>query len=381
MQSMKTIPVLLCSIALVAVICLGAQAQSTDNDDLTNRCWSVLEKAVKDGDTDTRRSAVILAGTLDTPQSLPIMERALRDDSDFVREGVLFALGKMRKTDCEALIRKALASPSESLQGAALQVIGESGRLNDLTLLKDYYNHKGSGLLKLYAASSIGLLGDLSCLPYIRKAATSDNADMRKEAIFFLGRLKDTESVPLLKKALKDSDREIYRRALLALGYYKDSSTIDTFIEALKSSDDAIRGAAVMSLGRLNSDEARAALINALGDKDWRVRSDVLDIITAWPAEAVLPIMKKAVDDPHYMISIKACTALALKGDKDALQKLISNLSSDDEFTRKYSARALGEIKNTEIIDSLKPLLDDESTMVRSEAACSLLKIIGGEKK
>lgn len=377
---MKAIPVLLCSIALFAFVCLGVQAGSNDDRDLTGRCWSILEKAVKEGDSDTRRSAVILAGTLDVSRSLPIMEGALSDESDFVKEGVLFALGKMRKVDCEPLIRKALASRSESIQGAALQVIGESGRLNDLTVLKDYYNHKEDGLLKLYAASSIGILGDLSCLPYIRKAAASNNADMKKEAIFFLGRLKDTESVPLLKKALKDSDREIYRRALLALGYYKDSSTIDIFIEALKSDDDAIRGAAVMSLGRLNSDEARAALINALEDNDWRVRSDVLDIIKAWPADAAQPIMKKAVDDPHYMISIKACTAIALKGDKDALQRIISNLSSDDEFTRKYSARALGEIKNTATVEFLEPLLDDVSIMVRAEAACSLLKIIGGGK-
>ncbi len=378
---MKKIPVLLFSWALVAVICLGAQAQSTDIDGLAARCWSILEKAVKNDDSGIRCNAVILVGALDAPQSFPIMETALRDDSDSVKKGVLRALGKLKRTDCEALIRRALSSRSESVQGAALQVIGESGRLNDLTVLKDYYRDKESGLLKFYAAASMGLLGDMSALPCIRKAATSDNADLKREAIYFLGRLKDTESVPLLKKALKDSDREINHRALLALGYFKDNSTIDIFTEALKSIDDAIRGAAIMSLGRLNSDEARAAVINAFNDKDWHVRSDVLDIVSAWPADAVLPLIKKAAYDSDYNVSIKACTVLAQKGDEDALEKLISNLKSEDESTRQYSVRALGEIKNARTIDALKPLLDDESTVVRAEAACSLLKIIGGEKK
>ncbi len=358
--------------AIFAFFCSSLQAAESALDE--GRCWKILGDALKSDDVDTRRSTAVMLWTLPPEKSLPLLKEALSDRNDWVVSGALYSLGRMKGEGIKPLVEKALKSSSEEIQGEAIQVIGEAGLLSELLALKKIYAEK-QGLLKLYAAASMALLGDQSGLPYIRAAADSPDLPLRREAVFFLGRLKDNESLMKIQKALDDTDKETSRRALLAMGYFSRKEMIPVFVQALKSDDHEFRGAAVMGLGRLNDERARLAIEGVLTDPDWRVRNDLVELLSGAGDEA-LPIIRKTLEDNHYMVRFKAAVVLVKKGQPDAMTVLMEGLGDSDEMVRKFAARALGQVGDKDTISKLTPLLEDESQIVRPEAAWAILQIV-----
>ncbi|MDQ7825470.1 MAG: HEAT repeat domain-containing protein [Candidatus Eremiobacteraeota bacterium] len=349
-------------------------------DALEKKCWDLLKAAQHASDADARRGVIGYVWTINSEKIIPLLSEALDDRSQWVVSGALAAMGKSKARGIEALIAKALSKNSPEVQGDALQVIGESGRLSDLLTVKKYYGEK-EGLLKLYAAAAMAMLGDRSGLSFIRSSAKSTDLPLRREAVFFMGRIADKESLPLILKSLKSDDQETARRALLALGYFPPFVEVTApLLSALTSSDPDTRGAAVMSLGRLNKPETYERLSSLLEDRDWKVRYDLADILPSW-GEKGLGLLRLAMDDSHYMVKLRAAGALVKKGSLDAKEAILVSMADPDEIARKFAARVMGDVGTADDIKALSPLLDDESALVRTDAAIAIIRIMERKTK
>jgi len=341
---------------------------------LKSQCIGILKDSLTSGDVDTRRSTAQFLYELPPRDCLPLLEEALGDRDERVQMGAMFALGRVTAPGSERLLDRAVASRLPAIREASIQVMGESGRLSDVLKLKKLYR-ESSGMEKLYAATSMALLGDRSALDHVRKAAAGSDLAQKREALFFLGRLNDGDSLPLLHREAASTDKETARMALLALGYTRDPGSLPLLLSALKSGDDALKGAAIVSLGKRDGKDAREAIAGMLRDQDWRIRNDVVEILPAWGPEGTA-LLQKIMGDPHFLVRIKAEGALAKTGNEEALSALKKDLSDSDEMVRKFSARALGNLGSAAMIPLLVPLLNDESSMVKPEAARAILKLM-----
>jgi HEAT repeat protein len=378
----KTTLTLACTFVVLAstllLTPLPAKADRIDSPALRSRCLGILKASLTSGDVDTRRSTAQLLYELSPDESLPLLDQALGDRDERVLQGALFALGKVNAPGSEKLLDRAMASRLPSVREAAIQVMGESGRLSDILKLKKIYSER-SGMERLYAAASMALLGDHSGITCIREAAAGKEIAPKREALFFLGKLKDRESLPLLCREAVGTDKETARMALLGLGYVRDPGSLPLLLSALKSSDDAMKGAAILSLGKRDEKETRTALADMLSDGDWRIRNDIVEILPSWGTAGV-SYLEKALNDPHFLVRIKAAGALAKKGNEDALSSLKKDSTDSDEMVRKFSVRAMGSLGQAGLIPLLTPLLNDESPMVKPEAARAILKLMAPGK-
>lgn len=107
--------------------------------------------------------------------------------------------------------------------------------------------------------------------------------------------------------------------------------------------------------------------------------------IVAW----ALGQIGDASDIPRLKAQLSRCpdattrsnfeNALALLGDPEGVQALLTNLSSPDDAIRTYAANFAGDARLVKSADRLKALLDDKVADVRIRAAQSLLTLAGPE--
>lgn len=148
---------------------------------------------------------------------------------------------------------------------------------------------------------------------------------------------------------------------------------VDKLVEVFGHRDKDTRYYAVTELGGMIGEKPVAALIRALGDESWTIRKHAADCLEARGPE-MLPALKKAFavnlgqggneDICYWAIKIVA----RLLG-KNAVESLSKALKSDNRNLRLYAVTALGDCEGTGAIAPLVSALEDESWIVRRQAA------------
>jgi HEAT repeat protein len=135
-------------------------------------------------------------------------------------------------------------------------------------------------------------------------------------ALSFMG----APAVPVLRDALTSDDEEVRREALRSLGKLRERASIDpqlvlpSLLTAASDPDASVREVAVTYLGIVRDEPAKevVALIDALGDDDPAVRSAAATALGAYGAlaEPAVPALRKAMKDPEEQVQREAGRAL-----------------------------------------------------------------------
>jgi HEAT repeat protein len=168
---------------------------------------------------------------------------------------------------------------------------------------------------------------------------------------------------------LKDSDWVVRREAVVTLGEMADERCIEPLVRCLRDGDWQVREAAVDALAMIGS-PAVELLIRYL--RDWEARKYTIRTLGKINDERVLDPLISMMKNDEFKDD--ATWALAELG-KPAVGKLVESLNDRDEFVRKQSILALGEIKDPEAVDALVEKLKDPDWFTRLTAAASLEKI------
>ena len=168
---------------------------------------------------------------------------------------------------------------------------------------------------------------------------------------------------------LKDSDWVARREAVITLGEMGDERCIEPLIRCLRDGDWQVREAAVDALAQIGS-PAVELLIRYL--RDWDARKYTLKALGKINDERVLDPLISMLKNDEFKDD--ATWALAELG-KPAVAKLVEALDDRDEFVRKQSILALGEIKDSAAVDALIEKTKDPDWFTRLTAAASLEKI------
>lgn len=134
----------------------------------------------------------------------------------------------------------------------------------------------------------------------------------------------------------------------LLLSIFSESSTaLSDTLQKLKSRDPAIRMEAAKALGKAKDPGAISALVIALKkERDWDVRGAVEDALVSIGSPA-LNSLKPLLKDESWRVRRRAVRTIGRIRDAAAIDSLIQAMTTDDDcYVKRSAAQSLGEIKD-----------------------------------
>jgi HEAT repeat protein len=293
-----------------------------------------MKKSLTDGETETRRRAVLELSGKQSAVAVQQLLRAMEDTS-----------WRVRKTASEILTAE---YPLEQYVGGLIKLLTieeNAGARNSAieTLVK---------LGKKVTASLVD-------------AFDAANRDVRKFIVDIIGEVKDRKALPLLLKALKDEDDNVKASAVEHLGQMGDKSVVDALIEILGGEDVWTAFPAADALGRIGDKKAVPALLSALKVK--ALRESVLKGLGHLSAPETLEYIVPFLSDPSRTIQEETIRTIGVfyhSGvSADFISETMNRLSGTEMIHKlaKHAWSAKADVRTTAIL--LLGLMQDERAL------------------
>jgi HEAT repeat protein len=196
-----------------------------------------------------------------------------------------------------------------------------------------------------------------------------------------LGSAKERKAVPVLIELLKDENSDLRSAAIEALGAIGHPGSAEGLISALSSPHPSAKGTAehealARALAGLGGAAVRP-LIQALASENRQTRRwSACALGMIKDPQAVDPLIEK-LDDSRSEVRKAAALALGEIGDLRAIKGLVRALANRDPDTRRAAAEALGCLPSEDGIPALARAVADSSEPVQVAAVHALAKIGG----
>lgn len=153
-------------------------------------------------------------------------------------------------------------------------------------------------------------------------------------------------------------------------------AAVDSLIVLMGHENTFVRWYGADALGSSGSQRAVAPLIALLEDPDRNVRRTAAESLgnLGFP-EAGRPLLDVFLNPERDVDDSYVARALARLGIADAVPALLRGLQADDPNTRRWSARALGELDAQEAVEPVIVWFEQDSTCDYAEAGRVLLKL------
>ncbi len=203
--------------------------------------------------------------------------------------------------------------------------------------------------------------------PIEASAEEGEALDEEAEEEFEEEKVKDEIDIQI--DLLQDTDWVVRQEAVITLGEMGDERCIEPLVRCLRDGDWQVREAAVEAVAMIGSPAVDMLLRYV---RDWDSRKYAIKTLGKINDERVLdPLISMLKNDEFKDDATRALTELG----QPAVEKLIIALEDKDEFVRKQSIIALGEIKDPAALDPLIENLKDEDWWIRLTSAAALEKI------
>lgn len=182
-----------------------------------------------------------------------------------------------------------------------------------------------------------------SATPVLIRLLGDDEYIYRQFAADSLGRLRDRRAVPrLMEVAADDPDREVRRSAIMALGMIGDDRAVPVLEELSRTTNVAFE-----PLGNMGEPGR----------------------------EALLRHLRSHPNSDARALAIRALCDTAEKGDTKAQEEVRAAVANPTSAVREEVARCLPRFLQAQAKELLRPLLDDESLLVRIGASEELANL------
>jgi HEAT repeat protein len=221
----------------------------------------------------------------------------------------------------------------------------------------------------------------------------SSQWETRAAAAADLGRSRETAAVAALIETLQDESPQVRLATISALGKIGAAQAVTPLISALTSLSKASKTKGSSKNTGSTGDEY-LAIASALANLAAPAVQPLITLLSAgekevrrWSAfalgqikdpRAVTPLAER-LEDGRLEVRKAATAALASIGDRRALQPLTRALAAKDPETKKAAAQALAELGGVETIEALSAALADRDETVQL-AVLDSIKKIGGSK-
>lgn len=254
-----------------------------------------------------------------------------------------------------------LKDKDENVRRAAIVQLAELGNLECIPLLRRAVKNDEDDLVRRAAVHALQQMGDWEG---IRPALLDANFSVRETAIEALGGLGDLEGV---RSAFHDENFIVRMAVVRSLGMMRNQGGLPLLRLALQDENQHIRIAVVREFGRWGLKEE---LLLALQNNDEKVRSKAvreLGKLMEWEG------VEQGFRDTHPTVRTEAVSALVglgdMLGDREAaLRYARLALQDTNPQVRKTAIEVLGELYDQECIPQLQLALRDPDEDVRNTA-------------
>jgi hypothetical protein len=274
----------------------------------------VINRAFSE-DSDLKKPLLDIVDLLNSTQMVLLIEQAVLDENVLIRKRGLQAAYRTRVDSLNAYVAEILSNKEEEFEVRkwALHILGSSDP-------------------ECYSGQIVKITRD-----------SSEDVNIRKEAIFALTQIVNDKILGTLCTLLGDADVEIRQSGSWALSNIGSSDSINCLLAALDDDDEIVRDWAIRGLRDMDDTRALQGLAEAIN--------------TSPPNEQVRMI-RLVIERKSEVI----------------LRAIVELLGSQDMHVRRSAAWALGVSPYPPAVPSLKELLNDEDEEVRDYARIALIR-------
>jgi HEAT repeat protein len=156
-------------------------------------------------------------------------------------------------------------------------------------------------------------------------------------------------------------------------GMASDAARQQALLDGLHAQDPETRCLAVELLGRRGDAGNVPAIAALLNDRDDRVRAAAVRALAEMSPDQALPYLLRSLER-YDIVAAEAVNGLVRVG-KPAVEPLLQELRSPNEWARWHAAKALGGIGDVRAAGPLIAALTDDASSVRWEAVYALAQI------
>ncbi len=302
------------------------------------KALDLLEKTVKDPDTDVRKIIIDILGEIKSKKSLSIVSQFLKDKDENVRSAAAEAIGKIGDKKGIPILLNTLKGDDDYLKFTALEalsLLGEKYGIQDISLIVESLNNS---LLGRAAYDALGRSKNINSMKYLIKGLLDLRRSYRESALIGIVNLYndlDKSGRETLVKELKKNINEHLK---------------DELIKALQSFSVKIKVASAALLSWLKIKESLPIMVELL--KDENVSEKIEEHISNFGTLVTQDIIRIMDGVDEFTISA-LCKVLGKIGDTRAEDKLIELLKSDSESVRVAAVEALGKVGTERAIKEL----------------------------
>ena len=289
---------------------------------------------------------------------------AARSASEALRREVELLNANMKKAVADAVARigrmgvdELLADKPADAEAAVSEELCSAARLAEIKKRADTAINELRPLVK---AAKVKRLAkeheeDLAKVPGLIKDASSDDPEVRHDAVRDLGRIGDPRSAKALIGALADKEERIRGDAILGLGWMQSKDAVPALIELAQGADTRVKSRAIQALGQIGDARAADTIVAHIGDKHPFLSENAI-LSAGWlKARAAVPVLLRIVSslDPKIgeqrLLMIAALRSLGQIGDPAARPKLEEIVATTNDFprTRRAGRAAIANIYAT----------------------------------
>jgi HEAT repeat protein len=240
---------------------------------------------------------------------------------------------------------------------------------------------------RMYAADSLGKIGDPRALPVLKAMYEEPDALVRLYAASALARFGLDSVFPILIQALRDENWKIREQSARSLARPLSSGQAATAVPILryKAESDPIsqvRLASIQALGEIGVDAAMNALvaIYAGSDHPLESREAALSIVARKSLSSGLGAVRSVISDEWKSYDQRplesTARVLSTARSADLRDIFVRFLESPDAAVRSYGCRGIAENHFSDLRERLRLISEkDPSPGTRKEAALSLEKL------
>ncbi|PCI30510.1 MAG: hypothetical protein COB67_01635 [SAR324 cluster bacterium] len=268
------------------------------------------------------------------------------------------------------------STASITQKAASLRILGGLSSQKGQGLLIDFLDPAGE---ELTCTALQALPTGFSPLPLEKLKALfqSEVSKVREYAAETMGRLGAEDFCECLIAQLGDEDPDVQEQvdnALIEIGTANENSLIRPYLDAISPME---RKMAFQYYGSHHPERISEKFINGLQDVNEDIRIIAIKVLGNLSL-LTFKMIHDALKDTDENVCIQAARSLGTFPRSQSLVEQITQVltQSDDERIKVELLQILSELGDLDVINSVLPLLEDESTWVQIEAV-EALKILG----
>ena len=388
---------------------------------------NLIHRAGGNGDTDSRREALIALGYERDPVVFKTLLNCLRDPSIRIRHAAVISLGRHGNSAAVAELSKPriFRSASSDIRMAAVTAIGQLGdfrvieklaeavedeewvvrnqavtelkrKIDDLIVKQE--RRAGQMLVHMLdlenaevvemVIQGLAAMGQ-PVVDLLLRAAGGSSPGMRANAAKALGVIGLPTFVPHLVPMLSDADWRVRRNAIQALGRIRDENAVEPLVSCIEDNTSEVQKqamAALVDFGRLSTEPILSALRHV---RNKTVQRAMIRTLGETADPRAIPELIRHLGSTYYVVRTAAIRTLVTYGEtavpmltatlsfnRSDVRPLLKDVrSSADRKARIRAIRALGALEDHRAVDSLKQAATQADAETAEAAEQALFRI------